>query len=120
MTKNELIQRVKKFALGIIQLTDSIPQSRSGNAIVNQIIRSGTSIGANYRSACRAKSDRDFLNKMVIIEEESDETCFWLELLIESGIMDTDFCRSLHKECDELTAIFTASGKTVCQRLNLS
>ena len=117
MTKQELSLRTKKFALGILQLVDDIPQSIGGKAIAAQIVRSGNSVGANYRAACRAKSDRDFLNKMVILEEEADETAFWLELIMESGLMHTDMTISLHKEAAELTAIFTSSGKTVRQRL---
>src|SRR5690606_3816812 len=118
MTKSELLLRVKRFSLNIILMVEAIPQTVSGKAIANQVVRSGTSVGANYRSACRAKSDRDFLNKMVIIEEEADETSFWLEMLIESGTLDNDLTPALLKESDELTAIFTASGKTVRQRLN--
>jgi four helix bundle protein len=117
MARNELVARTKQFALQILTLVDAIPPTVRGRAIAAQIVRSGTSVGANYRAACRAKSDKDFLNKMVILEEEADETSFWLELLIESGLLNSPFTSSLLKEADELTAIFTASGKTVRQRL---
>lgn len=115
--QNNLIPRTKAFSLSIIRLIDSIPQTLGGRTIAQQIVRSGTSVGANYRAACRAKSDRDFLNKMIIIEEEADETAFWLELLMESGLLDDATVRTLHKEANELTAIFTTSGKTVRDRL---
>jgi four helix bundle protein len=120
MAKNELMGRTKQFALRILSLVDGIPQTLQGKTIAAQIVRSGNSVGANYRAACRAKSDKDFLNKMVILEDEADETCFWLELLIESGLMNGPSVLSLHKEADELTAIFTASGKTIRERLNNS
>jgi four helix bundle protein len=120
MAKNELIGRTKQFALIILALADGIPQTLQGRTIAAQIVRSGASVGANYRAACRAKSGRDFLNKMVILEEEADETCFWLELLMESGLLNSPAVLSLHKEADELTAIFTASGRTVRERLNNS
>lgn len=113
MNQRELQERTKQFSLRIIKLIESIPNSLSGQTIARQIIRCGTSVGANYRSACRAKSDKDFLNKMVIIEEEADETCYWLELLIDSNLMQSERLELILKEANELTAIFTASGKTV-------
>ncbi|MBK8363292.1 MAG: four helix bundle protein [Bacteroidetes bacterium] len=87
MNKDDLKDRTKKFSIAILHLIELIPRIKSGNTISNQIIRSGTSIGANYRAACRAKSDKDFLNKIIIVEEEADETLFWLELLIDSKMM---------------------------------
>ena len=116
MTKEELKKRTKKFALMIIKLVDELPETRSGRTISNQIIRSGTSVAANYRSACRARSNADFISKITIVEEECDETLFWLELIHESGLYESDKVVDLMKEADELTAIFTASGKTA--RLN--
>jgi four helix bundle protein len=117
MNKDDLKDRTKKFSIAIIHLIELIPRIKSGNTISNQIIRSGTSIGANYRAACRAKSDKDFLNKIIIVEEEADETLFWLELLIDSKMMKKDQLEPLIKECNELVAIFTASGRTVRNRL---
>ena len=112
MNKEELKERTKKFALRIIKLAESLPETKSGRVIANQIIRSGCSVGANYRSACRAKSNKDFINKLNIIEEETDETLFWLELIKEGKILKSSLLVDLMKEADELTAIFTAAGKT--------
>ncbi|HUX57444.1 MAG TPA: four helix bundle protein [Bacteroidales bacterium] len=84
MTKDELKKRTKKFALMIIKLVDDLPNSLAGRTIGNQIIRSGTSVGANYRAACRARSNADFISKITIVEEECDESLFWLELIAEA------------------------------------
>ncbi len=116
MTKEELKDRTKKFALKIIKLVDDLPNTKAGNTIGYQIIRSGTSVASNYRSACRARSNADFISKITVVEEECDETLFWLELIDESGLIEKEKLIFLIKEADELTAIFTASGKTA--RLN--
>ena len=113
MTKDELKNRTKKFALDIMRLVEELPSTKAGNAIGNQLIRSGTSVAANYRSACRARSNADFISKVNVVEEESDETLFWLELIDETNLIkDRMLLKALLKEADELTAIFTASGKT--------
>jgi four helix bundle protein len=112
MTKDELKLRTKRFALAIVRLVDELPNTKSGYAIGNQLVRSGTSVAANYRTACRARSNADFISKITIVEEESDESLFWLELILESSILPKERVHSLMKEADELTAIFTASGKT--------
>jgi len=104
--------RTKAFALNIIKLVKSMPEDRIGRVLGNQILRSGTSVAANYRSACKARSKADFISKITIVEEEADETTLWLELIMESDILNNDFTKSLHKEANELTAIFTSSGKT--------
>jgi four helix bundle protein len=85
---------------------------RSLNVLSNQLLRCSTSVGANYRSACRGKSAADFINKIVIVEEEVDESIYWLELMEESGLVDAVNMTDLKKEANELTAIFTAIGKT--------
>jgi len=82
------------------------------------MLRSGTSVGANYRAACRARSQADFISKITIVEEEADETSYWIELLIESGIMKKQLLESLLKESNELTAIFTSSGRTAKSKLS--
>ena len=115
MTKEELKDRTKKFAILIIKLVDDLPDTKAGRTIGNQIIRSGTSVGADYRTACRARSDADFISKITIVEEECDETLFWLELIVESNLLEKERLMALIKEADELTAIFTASGKTARQ-----
>ena len=108
--------RTKKFALRILDLADALPRTRSGNVIAGQIIRSGTSVAANYRALCRAKSRADFINKTSIVEEEADESCFWLELLIDRSLLAASRVQPLLKEANELTAIFVASRKTAVSR----
>jgi four helix bundle protein len=115
MTKEELKIRTKQFALKIILLVEDIPNTKAGRTIGNQIIRSGTSVAANYRSACRARSNADFISKITLVEEESDETLFWLELIDEASLLKKEDLTDMLKEADELTAIFTASGKTARQ-----
>ena len=112
MDREELKKRTKKFALDIIKLTEDFPKTKAGDVIGRQLLRSATSVGANYRAACRARSQADFISKISVVEEEADESCFWLELTIESGLANTEDAKTLLKEADELTAIFTASKKT--------
>jgi four helix bundle protein len=109
---SELKLRTKKFALEVIELVHSLPPGRIGEVIGKQLLRSATSVGANYRSACRARSNADFISKITIVEEEADESMYWLELLGEARIVDEAKIASLRKEADELTAIFTAAGRT--------
>jgi four helix bundle protein len=112
MKKDELKNRTKQFAIKIIELVNDLPNTKAGNTVANQIIRSGTSVAANYRAACRARSNADFVSKITIVEEECDETLFWLELIWESKILKKERVSWLLQEADELTAIFTASGRT--------
>ena len=90
MTKEELKDRTKKFALLIINIVDQLPNTITGRTISNQIIRSGTSVAANYRSACRARSNADFISKITLVEEESDETLFWLELITDCKLLSLE------------------------------
>jgi four helix bundle protein len=112
MDKNDLQSRTKKFAIDIISYTDSLPKNSVFYIIGNQLLRSGTSIGANYRASLRAKSKADFIYKVKIVEEEADETCYWLELILESDIKIPAKTEILWKEANELTAIFTKIGIT--------
>lgn len=112
MEQNDLKQRTKQFALDIIRLVELLPKSRTTEVIGRQLLRSGTSVAANYRSACRAKSTADFISKMGTVEEESDESIFWMELLVESGIVSKKSLESLMKEANELLAITVSSIKT--------
>jgi len=112
MDKIELKQRTKKFAVDVIRFIEKLPNSRALNVLSNQLIRSSSSVGANYRSACRGKSSADFINKIVIVEEEADESVYWLELMEESNLVKSSDIVALKKEANELTAIFTAIGKT--------
>ena len=108
----DLKNRTKTFALRIIRLYQALPKSGEAQVIGKQILRSGTSVGAQYREACRAKSPADFINKMEGSLQELDETGYWLELLAESKIIPVDKLNDLQKETNELTAIFVASVKT--------
>ncbi len=112
MNQEELKERTKAFALRIIRLVGALPKTIVGRTIANQIIRSGTSVAANYRAACRARSKSEFAAKLGIVVEEADETAFWLELIIETGILPEDRIKPLLKEANELTAIFVSSRKT--------
>ncbi len=112
MTNSELKLRTKKFALRIIKLVQSLPKDRVSEVIGKQLLRSGTSVGANYRAACRARSQADFISKITIVEEEADESGYWLELICESKLMKEEKLAEIMKEAGELTAIFTSSGKT--------
>jgi len=112
MTPDELKRRTKRFALAIIRLVGALPRNEAARIIGGQMLRSGTSVGANYRAACRARSRAEFASKLAVAEEEADETLYWLELLAESGLMEAERLRELIKEADELMAIFTASRKT--------
>jgi four helix bundle protein len=112
MNPQEFKARTKKYAIRVIRLVDALPSSRSTNALVNQLVRSGTSVGANYRAACRARSRADFISKMGIVEEEVDESVYWMELLIESGKVKVERLAALMKEGNEILAMVCASAKT--------
>ena len=103
----DLRTRTKKFAVRIIRLSDSLPNGRSAQTMGKQIMRSGTSVGAHYREAFRAKSDADFISKIEGALQELDETTYWMELLVESGIMKIELLSDLMNEANELIAIFT-------------
>ncbi|RWY50932.1 four helix bundle protein [Mucilaginibacter gilvus] len=112
MDKIELQKRTKRFAVDVIKFVGELPSNRAINVLVNQVLRSSTSIGANYRAACKGKSTADFINKIVIVEEEADECIYWLEIMDESGLVQSSKTLVLRDEAKELTAIFTAIGKT--------
>jgi|SRR3990172_5145611 len=112
MNNEELKRRTKKFALQVIEAVNKFPRTMAGEIIGKQLIRSATSVGANYRSACRARSNADFISKLGIVEEEADESLYWLELAVDAKLMNETEAAPLLKEADELTAIFTASRKT--------
>ena len=111
--KKDLKVRTKQFALRIIRLYTSLPKTTEAQVIGKQVLRSGTSVGAQYREAQRAKSDADFINKVEGSLQELDETGYWLELLKDSGIFPAEKLESLLKETDELTAIFVTIVKKV-------
>ena len=108
--------RTKKLAVTIIHQTEQLPKSLAVDVIGKQLIRSGTSIGANYRAACRAKSPTDMINKLKVVEEESDETEYWLELLVETDLAPQSQIASLYREADEILSMTVASIKTLRNR----
>lgn len=133
MNKTDLQIRTKRFALDIIKTIQYLPNNRVGWTFTDQIVRSSTSVAANYRAVCRAKSDKDFISKIETVVEEADETLFWLEMIEESNVIDDLRFRSedlktiqnpkseiqnLKREANELVSIFVASAKTVKLRLN--
>jgi four helix bundle protein len=118
VNENDLKKRPKQFGLAVIRLVESLPSGQTARTIGNQLLRSGMSVGANYRAACRGRSKADFIAKAGISPEEADECSYWLELLQEAGIVPAEKLKDLMKEADELTAIFTASIKTAKAHLN--
>jgi four helix bundle protein len=115
MTSVELRQRTKKFALNAIAIAEYLPNTITGRIISGQFIKAATSVASNYRAACRGRSKAEFKSKLHIVLEESDESVFWLELIIESGLLNNPEVASLLKEANELTAIFSKSLFTARQ-----
>lgn len=111
VSEKDLKERTKRFALDIIRLVASLPRTREADIIGRQLLKAGTSVGANYREANRARSKAEFRAKIGIVEQESDESLYWLELLKESGIAKGKLLEYLLIEADELVAIFTTIGK---------
>jgi four helix bundle protein len=112
MTQEELKKRTKVFALRILRLTAALPNTVEAKVIRNQLARSGTSVGANYRASCRARSRAEFIAKIGTVIEECDESAFWMELIIEGEMLSATQVESLLKEANEITAMMTASRKT--------
>lgn len=108
----DLVKRAKDFALEVIRLSTQLPKTPEARVLGKQIVRSGTSVAANYRAVCRARSRAEFIAKLGTVVEEADETVFWLELLIESGISQENRATILLREAKELLAIFSASRRT--------
>ena len=113
MTENDFKQRTKEIAIRVIKVVESLPKSLVGEVIGRQLLRSGTSIGANYRAACRGKSTADVLHKLAIVEEEADESMFWIELLMEAEIVAEKKLSSLYADIDEIVAMTVASIRTL-------
>ncbi len=112
MTERELIERTKQFALRIIKLVGALPRTIERRSIAGQLMRSGTSVAANYRAACRARSKVEFVAKLGTVEEEADESAFWLELIIDAGLLNQSEVRPLLGEAGEIVAIMASSKKT--------
>ncbi|MBN1550456.1 four helix bundle protein [bacterium] len=116
MNEAQMKQRTKEFAKEIIRLCRKLPHNREGRLIGDQIFRSGTSIASNYRASCRARSTAEFISKLSVVEEEADETLFWLEIIDEIGIDEKVSVDLLKKECNEVISIIVASIKTARKR----
>ena len=112
MNAEELKERTKKFAIAAFKLVAHLPQTSEGRIVGNQFLRCATSVGANYRAAARARSHAEFISKIGVVEEEADESCYWMELMLETKLLPTTKVVPLLGEAQELTAIFTASGRT--------
>jgi len=112
VTTNDMKQRTRQFALRVIRLTEALPKRRLADILGRQLLRSGTSVGANYRSACRARSRADFIAKMGIVEEELDESLYWMDLILEESLVSRRRLGPLMKEADELLSMTVASIKT--------
>jgi len=117
MNEAEMIARTKRFALRIIKLVGALPKTVQGRAIASQLMRSGTSVAANYRAACRARSKAEFIAKLGTVEEEADETAFWLELTIEGELLAAAQVQPLLNEAIEIVAITAASKETASATL---
>jgi four helix bundle protein len=111
MNQEELKQRTKDFALRIIKLVNALPNTPLGRIVKNQLIRCGTSVGANYRAACRGRSKLEFIAKLGIVIEEADESAFWLEIIIETRLLKEELVKPLLQETNEVIAIMVASQK---------
>jgi len=116
MDKEELKARTKQFALRVIKLVNALPKTTAGFVIGKQLMKSGTSVGANYRAVCRARSRAEFLSKIAIVIEEADESAFWLEIIIESKLMQAGLVAPLLNEADEIIAIMVASRITASSK----
>ncbi len=119
MTKEELKKRTKLFAIRVFKFINTLPKSQSTDVVTYQILKSASSVAANYRAVCRGKSEADFFNKLKIVDEEADETLFWLEFINDLEIKcDKKELELLMKEADELTAIFSAAIRTIKSKNN--
>ncbi len=118
MTEKEFKNRTKDIAIRVIRLVETLPNSHSAQVIGKQLLRSATSIGANYRAACRGKSTADLLHKLAIVEEEADESIYWLELLIEAEIVSEKKLAVLMSDINEIVAMTVSSVKTLRSNRN--
>jgi four helix bundle protein len=112
MNADELRKRTKQFTLRVLRVVEALPNNPQGHVIAYQLTKAGSSVGANYRAVCRARSRKDFINKLGVVIEEADESAYWLEVICEGKILDPKLIDLLLKEANELVAIFTAARKT--------
>lgn len=113
MNEEMFKERTKRLGIAVISLVNKLPRTTAAEVLAKKIIRSSTSVGANYRAACRAKSTPDMINKLKTVEEEADETAFWLEVLTESKILNQSQVAAIAKETDEILSMAVASLKTL-------
>jgi len=116
MNEQEFKARTKKFGLRVIKVVEAMPRGRAADVIAGQLLRAGTSVGANYRAACRGRSVADVISKLGIVEEESDESVYWLEMIVEAGFMPQSRLSNLMREGNEILAMTVASIKTLRRR----
>ena len=116
MDEQEFKRRTKQLALRVIKLVDALPKGAASQVIGKQLIRSATSVGANYRAACRAKSTADLISKQRIVEEEADESLYWMELIVEAELVDVTKLKSIMSETNEILAMTVASIKTLVSK----
>ena len=116
MTREEMKARTKSYANRVVKVCEALPNRWIPRTLGQQLLRSGTSVGANHRAACRAKSSADFLNKLKIVEEECDESIFWMELLVDNNLIKRSRLKALMQEGDEIMAIVVASANTLRSR----
>ena len=117
MKPDDLKERTKQFALRVLKLVAALPNTLSGRTIGGQLVRAGTSVGANYRAACRARSKPEFIAKIGIVEEEADESAFWMELIIEGKLLGQPLVKPLLDEANELAKIMASSRKSASESL---
>jgi four helix bundle protein len=117
MTEDDLKKRTKLFALRILKLVAALPKTLAGRTIGGQLVRSGTSVAANYRAACRARSKAEFISRLGVVDEEADESALWLGLIMEGELMKKALVEPLWIEADEIVAIMTSSRKSAGQSL---
>jgi len=116
MTEEEFKRRTKQFASQVMKLVAALPKTIEGRAIGHQLVRCGTSVGANYRAACRGRSRAEFIAKLGTVEEEADESAFWMELVMEGGLMDKKLVEPLLQEANEIVAMVASSRKSASGR----
>jgi four helix bundle protein len=115
MNEQDLKLRTKSFSLRVLQLIDSLPETLSGRILATQLGRSGTSVGANYRAACRSRSPAEMISKISVVEVEADESAFWMDPLVEHGLARGSQVKAVQQEAGELTAIMVASRRTLAR-----
>ncbi|MFH0952770.1 MAG: four helix bundle protein [Verrucomicrobiota bacterium] len=112
MNRDEMKKRTKQFGLRVLKPVAALPRGLEGQIVGRQLLRAGTSVGANYRAACRGRSKAEFIAKLGNVEEEADESAYWLEIIMDSGMMQASLVTPLHREAEELTAIMASSKMT--------